>query len=162
VRNSAQTTAQVPQEEVVNFIVKIRIINNNVDLRPGMSCTAYIEVEKKNDVLSVPIQSVTIREEEKEEEGDETGNENLSMQNKSGKDEKPQEVVFIIDNGVAKKKSVKAGISDDAYIEITEGITEGEQVVKGSFKAINSELEDDMKVKIEEKKKLGKKEDSDE
>lgn len=163
VGNSAQTTAQGTQEEVVNFIVKIRIVDNKVDLRPGMSCTAYIEVEKKDNVLSVPIQSVTIREEEKlEEEGDETGNENLSMQNKNGKDEKPPEVVFIVDNGVAKKKQVKAGISDDAYIEITEGLTEGEQVVKGSFKAINSELEDDMKVKIEDKKKPGAKEEEDE
>ena len=163
VGNSAQTTAQGTQEEVVNFIVKIRIVDNKVDLRPGMSCTAYIEVEKKDNVLSVPIQSVTIREEEKlEDEGDETGNENLSMQNKNGKDEKPPEVVFIVDNGVAKKKQVKAGISDDAYIEITEGLTEGEQVVKGSFKAINSELEDDMKVKIEDKKKPGAKEEEDE
>jgi HlyD family secretion protein len=164
VGNSAQTTAQGTQEEVVNFIVKIRIVDNMVDLRPGMSCTAYIEVEKKDNVLSVPIQSVTIREEEKEEEDSEgeTGNENLFMQNKSGQDEKPQEVVFIVENGVAKMKPVKAGISDDAYIEITEGLGDGEQVVKGSFKAINSDLENDMKVKIEEKKKLGKKEESDE
>ncbi len=163
VGNSAQTTAQGTQEEVVNFIVKIRIVDNKVDLRPGMSCTAYIEVEKKDNVLSVPIQSVTIREEEKEEETEgETGNENLSMQNKSGQDEKPQEVVFIVENGVAKMKPVKAGISDDAYIEITEGLVDGEQVVKGSFKAINSDLENDMKVKIEEKKKPGEKEESDE
>lgn len=163
VGNSAQTTAQGTQEEVVNFIVKIRIVDNKVDLRPGMSCTAYIEVEKKDNVLSVPIQSVTIREEDKDEEGeDETGNENLSMQNKNGKDEKPPEVVFIVENGVAIMKQVKAGISDDAYIEITEGLADGEQVVKGSFKAINSELENDMKVKIEDKKKSDKKEESDE
>jgi HlyD family secretion protein len=163
ISNSAQTTAMGTQEEVVNFIVKIRIVNNDVDLRPGMSCTAFIEVEKKFDVLSVPIQSVTIREESDtnvEEGGEtETGNENLNIQTTKSKEEKPPEVVFIVDNGLAKKKEVKTGISDDAYIEIKEGINEGEQVVKGSFKAINTDLENDTKVKIEDPNK--KKDDPD-
>ena len=81
VGNSAQTTGQGTQEEVVNFIVKIRILNNDLKLRPGMSCTAYIEVDKKDNVLSVPIQSVTIRDDQKKDETnqDGTGNENLSM-----------------------------------------------------------------------------------
>lgn len=162
VGNSAQTTAMGTQEEVVNFIVKIRIVNNDVDLRPGMSCTAFIEVDKQFDVLSVPIQSVTIREEEKlDKPGDETetGNENLSIETSREKEEKPPEVVFIVENGLAKKKDVKTGISDDAYIEIKEGINEGEQVVKGSFKAINTDLENDTKVKIEDPNK--KKDDPD-
>ena len=158
VGNSAQTTGQGTQEEVVNFIVKIRILNNDLKLRPGMSCTAYIEVDKKDNVLSVPIQSVTIRDDQKKDETnqDGTGNENLSMQNTGGQQENPLEVVFIVENGVAKKKDVKSGISDESYIEITDGLTEGEQVVKGSFKAINSELEDDTKVKIEDKNKSNK------
>ena len=151
IANSAMTTAAGTQEEVVNFVVKIRIVNNEVDLRPGMSCTVDIEVETKANVLAVPIQSVTIREEGFKEGGEnvEAGNENLSMDNKKGLDQKPPEVVFIVENGLAKKINVKSGISDDMYIEIKEGLTEGQEVVKGSFKAINKDLEDNTKVKID-------------
>jgi HlyD family secretion protein len=65
--------------------------------------------------------------------------------------------VFVVENGVAKAVPVKRGISDDAFTEITEGIDEGTQVVSGTYKAINRELEDGAKVRIEEPKKPGMK-----
>ncbi|HMS63708.1 MAG TPA: efflux RND transporter periplasmic adaptor subunit [Ignavibacteria bacterium] len=171
IANTASSTGQGTQDEVVNFIVKIRILNNDVDLRPGMSCTVDIEVEKKMNVLSVPIQSVTTRDEtmnnklltgesdEKEEE-----NENLKRESeeKMMKRIKPKEVVFIIDNSTSKKVEVKTGISDDSYIEIVEGLNEGQEVVKGTFKAINKELEDGSKVEIDneiKKRKMKSKDD---
>ncbi len=135
----------------MNFIVKIRIINNDVELRPGMSCTVDIEVENRNDVLSVPIQSVTTREEFKENGMVDMENENLkrNSEEKQNKKVKPKELIFIVDNNAAKKENVKTGISDDSYIEILEGAQEGQEVVKGSFKAITKELEDGTKVKVD-------------
>jgi HlyD family secretion protein len=44
-------------------------------------------------------------------------------------------------------KPVKRGISDDSYVEITEGVEEGQEVISGGYKAINRELEDGRKVK---------------
>jgi HlyD family secretion protein len=55
---------------------------------------------------------------------------------------KPLEVVFIVEGGKVKMKSVKRGICDDSYVEIKEGVVEGEDVVSGGYKAINRELED--------------------
>jgi len=164
IANTAKSTGATAQDQVVNFIVKIRIINNDVDLRPGMSCTVDIEVENRNDVLSVPIQSVTTREEFKENGiGADMENENLKRdsEEKQNKKIKPKEIVFIVDNNTSKKENVKTGISDDSYIEITEGVQEGQEVIKGSFKAITKELEDGTKVKVDnEIKKPGfKKED---
>ena len=167
VANSAKTTGLGTQDEVVNFIVKIRIIDKDIDLRPGMSCTANIEVAKRENVLAVPIQSVTVREEgfgEFGKEGfegeDEDVPENLSRESedKLKKRKKPQEIVFIIDNSYAKKREIKTGISDDFYIEITGGLQEDAEIIKGPFKAINTEIEDDMKVKVnnEKKKRFGK------
>ncbi len=163
ISNTATAKGTGTQEEVVNFIVKIRIIDNDVELRPGMSCTVDIEVEKKNDVLSVPIQSVTIREDFNENSlAQETENENISRESdKKQNKKKPQEIIFIVDNGTAKKEPVKTGISDDSYIEVTEGVQENQEVVKGSFKAINKELEDGSKVKVDNevmKKKFNKEE----
>lgn len=152
IANTAKTTGVGTQDAVVNFIVKIRILNNEVDLRPGMSCTVDIEVEKRNNVLSVPIQSVTTREEIKNDGmGKDSENENMKRESeeKINRKQKPKEVIFIVDNNTSKKETVKTGISDDAYIEIIEGAQEDQEVVKGSFKAINKELEDGSKVKVD-------------
>ncbi|MBS1551585.1 MAG: efflux RND transporter periplasmic adaptor subunit [Bacteroidetes bacterium] len=152
IANTAKSKGIGTQDEVVNFVVKIRVINNDVELRPGMSCTVDIEVEKKMNVLSVPIQSVTTREEFKGNgmsEGSDNENLKRESEEKQSKKIKPKEVVFIIDNNSAKKTEIKTGISDDSYIEVTEGVKEDQEVVKGTFKAINKELEDGSKVKVD-------------
>ncbi|CAN5499892.1 efflux RND transporter periplasmic adaptor subunit [soil metagenome] len=159
VANSATSKGTGTQEEVVNFTVKIRIIGNEFELRPGMSCTASIDVAKKFNVLSVPIQSITIRDESmmngNNSNDKSTGNENLTKTNEQDKKKKikPQEIVFIVENGTVKKKNVKSGISDDTYIEIIDGVNENSDVVKGSYKAINTELEDNAKVKVDNSNK---------
>ena len=160
IANTATTTGTGTQDAVVNFIVKIRILNNEVDLRPGMSCTVDIEVEKRNGVLAVPIQSVTTREEDKMfGMSGETGNENMKRESeeKLNRKIKPKEVIFIIDNTEARQEEVKTGISDDAYIEILEGAQEDQEVIKGSFKAINKQLEDSSLVKVDNEIKKKKK-----
>jgi HlyD family secretion protein len=44
--------------------------------------------------------------------------------------------------------SVKLGISDQDYWEVTEGLKEGQEVVSGGYRAISRDLEDGKKVKI--------------
>jgi HlyD family secretion protein len=156
--NSAQSTGFGTQEQVVNFEVKIKLIDVDPKLRPGMSCNADIETETVYDVISVPIQSVTVRTDLPEESSDstETGNNKNNGHNnsngKNGKREEPKEVVFLLDNGKSKIVQVKAGISDDNYLEIKEGLEGGEEVVSGSYRVISRELEDGTKVRVEEKK----------
>ena len=151
VGSSAQTTGLGMQSEVVNFMVKVRVLEKDVKLRPGMSCNVDIEVETKYNVLAVPIQSVTTRETEKEIDEDlENENENLTrLQSTRIGMNKPDEIIFLISDNVAKMSKVTTGISDDQYIEIREGVNEGDVVVKGSFRAINRELEDNSKVKVD-------------
>jgi HlyD family secretion protein len=167
IANTAKSKNTGTQEEVVNFIVKIRVNKEGYELRPGMSCTVDIEVEKKENVIAVPIQSVTTREGDMQdkmtfssEEKDESLPENLSSQNdeKIMKKVKPKEIVFIVENGVAKKREVKTGISSDSYIEVIEGLNEDIEVVKGSFKAINKDLDENAKIKVNNEKKEKKKE----
>jgi HlyD family secretion protein len=62
-------------------------------------------------------------------------------------------VIFVVENNAAKAVEVKRGISDNDYTEIVSGLGENKEVVSGSYKAINRELEDGSKVKIEEAKK---------
>lgn len=155
--NSAQSTGFGTQEQVVNFEVKIKLIDVDPKLRPGMSCNSDIETETVYDVISVPLQSVTIRTDLPEETSDSTKNnieekEKNSNHKKNGKRDEPEEVVFLVDNGKAKIIKVESGISDDSYLEIKDGLEGGEEVVSGSYRVISRELEDGSKVRVEEKK----------
>lgn len=162
IANSGITTGAGSQEEVTNFQVKIRISNAESLLKPGMSMTSTIETETRRNVLTVPIQSVTTRSSEKKQMGPGGGS---GGGNSGGQDDmaandtrikqkvdKPKEVVFVVENGVAKSIEVKRGIADDSFVEIVSDLKEGKEVISGSYKAINRELEDGTKIKVENNK----------
>jgi HlyD family secretion protein len=151
--NSAKTAGLGTQDEVVNFEVRIKLISPNEKIRPGMSCDADIQTETKYDVVAIPIQSVTARM-KTEDKDDKEGKPKV----KSGKREKPEEVVFTLEGNEVKKVAVKTGISDDTYIEVVSGLESGEDVVSGPYRAISKELEDGSKVMAPKK---DKKKDSD-
>jgi HlyD family secretion protein len=149
--NSAISTGLGTQDEVVNFEVKVLLLNPNNEIRPGMSCDADIETETRFNVVAVPIQSVTARMSTPKMDEGETGNDSeMSVKvEKNGKPSKPEEVVFVAENGKAKKVPVKIGISDDKYIEITEGLDEGAEIISGPYRAISRELEDGTTVMVQ-------------
>ena len=152
--NSAKSSGFGTQEQVVNFSVKIKLIDLDPNLRPGMSCNADIETETVSNVLSVPIQSVTARTDIPVNDDSLKSKEGLE-ENKSadmiGK-RKPKEVVFLVNNGKAKLVVVETGISDDNYLQIKKGLEEGDEVVSGSYRAISRELEDGSVVRVEDKR----------
>jgi len=162
ISNSAKSKGTGTQEQVINFIVKIRIIDQDVQLKPGMSCNADIKVNSKSDVITIPIQSVTAREDEKTDENSDEEVKRKSNENLKKK-EKPKEVVFVVEEGSPTKVKIvqiKTGISDDRYIEILEGLQPDQVVVKGPYKSISKELEEGSVVKIDNeiKKKTDKEE----
>ncbi|MCS7053789.1 MAG: efflux RND transporter periplasmic adaptor subunit [Ignavibacterium sp.] len=151
--NSAITKGFGTQEEVVNFEVRIKLIELDDRLRPGMSCSADISTETVENVIAVPIQSVTARTDVKKDEEEMKDQASLNTNNKK----EPEEIVFIVENSTAKSVKVKTGISDDNYIEIKSGLKGGEEVITGSYRAISNDLKDGSKVRIEEKKKKNSK-----
>lgn len=161
ISNSAQSKGLGTQEQVINFIVKIRIIDSDVSLKPGMSCNADIKVDSKSDVIAVPIQCITAREEEtQDEETNDDGVKRVSEESVKKK-QKPKEIVFVLEEGETqkvKKIEVKTGISDDRYIEILEGLQPDVVVVKGPYKAISKELDEGTKVKVDNELKKKKEE----
>ncbi|OGV06616.1 MAG: efflux transporter periplasmic adaptor subunit [Ignavibacteria bacterium RIFOXYB2_FULL_36_7] len=151
--NSAVTTGLGTQEQVVNFEVRIKLLEPDDALRPGMSCNADVETETVHQVISVPIQSVTARSDfNMEQKKDEEETETVSASNNKT-DKKIQEIVFIIEKSKAKKLNVETGISDDNYIQIKSGLSGKEDVVSGSYRAISRELNDDVTVRVENKGK---------
>jgi HlyD family secretion protein len=55
------------------------------------------------------------------------------------------EVVFVTEGDLVKMVPVKIGITDGTHWEITSGLSEGQEFVSGSYKAVNKELEDGKK-----------------
>ena len=156
IANTAKTKGLGSQDEVTNFVVKIRVLDKDVSLRPGMSMSADIETQTKQNVLSVPIQCVTTRVPKQKE-----GEKKDSLQQKQM--DKPVEVVFLAEGGKAKTVPVKRGINDDSYVEITTGVGENTEVISGSYKAINRDLEDGSAIKVDNSVKkfgMGKKDDA--
>jgi HlyD family secretion protein len=157
-------------DEVTNFLVRIRVNDRDAKLRPGMSATVDIETETVNNVVAVPIQSVTVRAEggktseelqqqRSKEAKERTGNELELVKEKEEarrSREKLQRVVFIKQGDVVKLRQVETGIADNTYIAIKSGVKAGEEVVSGSYAAISRNLKDGSKVLIEKKKKEDK------
>jgi HlyD family secretion protein len=95
-----------------------------------MSASVDIMTNKVINVIAVPIQSVTTREQTDSTAKKETSRtasvqtESSSTSVKKNKgDEKPNEVVFLVTSGTAKVTKVSTGIQDDEYIEIKTGLT---------------------------------------
>ncbi|MGE5344259.1 MAG: efflux RND transporter periplasmic adaptor subunit [Candidatus Omnitrophota bacterium] len=158
--NSAKIKGEGTQEMVVNFEIKIALESKDTSVRPGMSCNADIETETRNNVLSLPLMSITTRSPEEMESRTpqaESDSENeTQVAPKTKTHSKPQEIVFLVKNHTAKKKEVKSGISDDTYIEIMQGLKEGDIVVGGPYKAIANELQDGLKVVVTNESKSTK------
>ncbi|MFO8031501.1 MAG: hypothetical protein R6U22_03055, partial [Desulfohalobiaceae bacterium] len=51
-------------------------------------------------------------------------------------------VVFLNDNGKAKRVEVQTGISDNTHIQIMSGVDAGDEVITGSYRVLSRELED--------------------
>lgn len=156
IANAAKTSAAGTQQEATKFEVKIRVTEKEL-FRPGMSVTAEVETRYRTNVVTVPIQSVTVRlppgakdsgkKEGKPESKEETGATLIEPSRKKEGAVKPIEVVFGVVEDKARMQPVKRGINNDEYVEITSGVKEGEEIVSGGFKAINREIEDGKKLK---------------
>ncbi|HPE99041.1 MAG TPA: efflux RND transporter periplasmic adaptor subunit [Bacteroidales bacterium] len=158
--NSANVSG-ISADQVSNFDVTIQILSSSyadmipkgaVDyspFRPGMSASVEIQTEKVKQVLSVPVQSVTTRDE----------SELMVVDDKKKTDEKDNhdgitEFVFVIENGIAKRRTVKTGVQDNEYIQILEGLKKDEVVIVAPYSAIAKKLQGEEKVEVVDRKNL--------
>jgi len=165
----ATAQASASSDQVTNFIVKIRVSDKDLALRPGMSGTADIETQTVKDVVAIPIQSVTVRaqggmtaeelsKKNEKDAKDRSGNEQDVATEKADaiRDrEKLLKVVFIRDGDKVRLQKVETGIADDSLIEVKSGVKAGEEIVSGTYAAISRTLKDGAKIRIEKPKAEG-------
>ncbi|HCS22000.1 MAG TPA: efflux RND transporter periplasmic adaptor subunit [Bacteroidetes bacterium] len=153
VANSAKNLGtSTSTDQVTNFEVKITLLQSSYEdlltkypgkaspFLPGMSGMADIRTTSANNVVSVPIEAVTLRAAKKDSTNKET----------EDKDEK-EEVIFVFEDGKAKMIAVKTGVQDSRYIQILEGVEENKDIISGPYSVVSRMLKDGDPV--EEKKK---------
>ena len=146
IANAANVAAAGTTNQKTEFEVKVAITGDIERLRPGMTASVDISTQKKQDVISVPIQSVAVRTIDQ-----------LTLEGESVKEASQRltadedgfvEIVFAVDNGVAVARQVKTGIQSDDKIEIISGVDADEIVVTGSYRAISTDLRNGARVRI--------------
>lgn len=162
---ATQSALASTSSDVTQYKVYIRLLPESYkDLlgkgvfpfRPGMSANADIQTKTHVNVMSVPINAVTTRDKNDSLKTDKKkAEEESSLKPASETDDDLEVVVFIIDKeGKVSKKKVKTDIQDINYIEITEGLKEGEEVVTGPYDVVSKTLKTGKKVKVVDKKEL--------
>jgi HlyD family secretion protein len=160
-QSTAQTTLGANTgNQPKDFRVTITIKDPPANLRPGLNATADITTARRDKVLAVPVQAVVVREVNKEgkvvdpDSGTSGGSERQGNTVTSISREKGEEKdgVFVVKDDKAVFTPVKTGIMGETDIEITEGLTEGQEIVTGSYRTLRT-LKDDARLKVESKGK---------
>jgi HlyD family secretion protein len=183
IANSARISGAGTNEQITNYKVKVRIVTphnlgqggaelvanttqeiSNIlpvpNFKPGMSASVDIETETAFNVVSVPIQAVTVRDFSLDEESNnavasKAENEVENTANLNVKKEDIRKVVFVISDGVAIRREVETGISDNSNIQISSGIDVGETIVTGSYRTLSRTLKHDDVVVIADQMEAG-------
>jgi HlyD family secretion protein len=139
ITRSGQTIAQTSgSQEAKDFKVVVRLIPTNETrdkLRPGMSATAVVTTDRRENAVVVPLQALVLQE--VPVEGDQNTN--------AGK---PKEVqgVFLLEGTKTKFVPVETGITGDTDIEVLSGVKADDEIVTGPFSVLRT-LKNDTTVK---------------
>ncbi len=142
IASSAKVSGANTTEQKTEFEIKVSIDDPNLQLRPGMTATAEITTDTKDDVVAVPIQSVAVRTLE-QLGGDKT----RFTPDKDGF----VTVAFVVDGKKVSAIPVKTGIQSESHIEVVEGLKEEQEVVIGNYRAISRDLGDGAPIVVNNK-----------
>jgi len=149
VATSQQNTAS---EEAKDFKVVVTVTDPPQDLRPGLSTTAKITTASRNSVLAIPIQALSVRTKAQlEQEKTSPGSVHAAAPPKeSASKDRNQDMqgVFVIRNKKADFVPVTTGIAGTSDLEVINGLSEGDEVITGSYKVLRT-LRSGTSVKVD-------------
>ncbi|MGA9527519.1 MAG: efflux RND transporter periplasmic adaptor subunit [Terriglobales bacterium] len=150
VRSTGVSTSQATStsEEAKDFKVVVTLNDPPSDLRPGLSATAKITTATRDDVVSIPIQALTVRTQADLVTKDSKGSVQAAAPVDAAKQKDEIQGVFVIRNKKAEFVPVETGISGTTDIEVLKGVHEGDEVITGSYKVLRT-LKPGTSVKID-------------
>jgi HlyD family secretion protein len=150
VRSTGVSTSQATStsEEAKDFKVVVTLDDPPADLRPGLSTTAKITTATRDNVVSVPIQALTVRTQADLAPKDAKGSVQAAAPVDAAKQKEEIQGVFVVRNKKAEFVPVETGISGTTDIEVIKGVQEGSEVITGSYKVLRT-LKPGTSVKID-------------
>jgi HlyD family secretion protein len=151
VRSTGVSTSQATStsEEAKDFKVVVTLRDPPPDLRPGLSTTAKITTATRSNIVSIPIQALTVRTQADLVPKDGSkGAVQAAAPVDVSKSKQEIQGVFVIRNKKAEFVPVETGISGTTDIEVTKGLQEGDEVITGSYKVLRT-LKPGTSVKID-------------
>lgn len=133
-------------DQAIDYEVTITLVNAPATTRPDFSATAKIITDTRKRALSIPIIALTVREDSTVNKADTLA---TLGRKKPAKEVGKRDVegVFVVGkNNKVTFRPVHVGIAGEKYFEVLSGLTEGEQIVGGTYQAIR-ELKDGALVK---------------
>ena len=139
--------------EAKDFKVVVTLDDPPAEVRPGLSCTAKIVTATRQNVLAIPIQALTVRQQGELDDAALANKKKDSGQaplNLATEKQRREEVtgVFVITNQKAEFHKVETGITGSTDIEVLSGVQPGDQIVIGSYQAIRT-MRPGSRVKID-------------
>jgi len=128
----AASQSTTSSQEAKDFKVVVALDDPPADIRPGLSATAKIVTAIRRDVLAIPIQALTVRTQRELERSPDSN----APATRAGSQE--VQGVFVIHGGRAEFRKVDTGISGASEIEVTSGLTAGDEIITGSYKVIRT------------------------
>ncbi|HMJ47924.1 MAG TPA: efflux RND transporter periplasmic adaptor subunit [Ferruginibacter sp.] len=160
---ASQSAIANATNDVTQYKVYIRLLPESYSdllgkgtfpFRPGMSASADIQTRRQSNVLSVPINAVTTRDKYDTVLVDKTKTVDASAAATTSVDDLDVVVFVKGKDDKVQKVNVSTGIQDINYIEITQGLKEGDEVITGPYDVVSKTLKKDARVKVVDKKEL--------
>ncbi|MFZ1014741.1 MAG: efflux RND transporter periplasmic adaptor subunit [Terracidiphilus sp.] len=128
-------------EEAKDFKVVVTLDTSSGELRPGLSTTAKITTAHKMNVLSLPIQALTIYA--PPPPGSKDGKVEAASTASTTPNAQAKQGVFLVQKDAhgrqrAKFVPVTTGITGATDIEVLSGLSEGQEVVTGPYKTLRA------------------------
>jgi HlyD family secretion protein len=152
----AASQSQTSTQEAKDFKVVVVLDVPEDRVRPGLSCTAKITTANRHNVLTIPIQALTIRQKGDLRPAGKSGQSAPAPANPAEAKAMKEEVqgVFVVNGEKAEFKPVTTGITGATDIEVLSGLNPGDQIVTGSYQVIRT-LRNDAKIKVDNKPPAG-------
>jgi HlyD family secretion protein len=148
----AASQSNTSDQEAKDFKVVIALDDPPADIRPGLSCTGKIITATHQNVLTIPIQALTVRQRGDLEPRNANAVQAASYVDPATEKKNRQELqgVFIVRDGKAEFVPVATGITGATDIEVLSGLKDGDAIITGSYKVIRT-IRNFAKVKINNK-----------
>ncbi len=144
---------RVNVQEAKEFKVTVELRDMTDDirdaLRPGMSATATITTKTKNNVIAVPLESIVERP--APTPSPQATIAGSTPTPSAGERPKTLKGVYLIENNKVRFIEVTTGITGEADIEVTSGVQDGMEIVRGPSRVLKT-LKDGMSVKRQQRR----------